>query len=108
MPRLDRDKHPLARLVGARLRELRLDAELSQGAFAALVGLPRSVISRDELGVNLPSLETCARYARGLGLDLPSFLVVLDPEWRVGAREASEWVERVRNELGSNPQSAGN
>ena len=66
----------LAERVGARIRELRLDAELKQRELADLIGVPRPVMGRIERGVHQTDLHTVARIAHALDLDL---LTVLAP-----------------------------
>jgi DNA-binding transcriptional regulator YiaG len=65
----------VAHLVGARLRELRTDAELTQTEIARRTGIHRPIV---------------ARYAAALGLDTATVLVCLDVEWL----EAG-WIERT-------------
>jgi transcriptional regulator with XRE-family HTH domain len=66
----------LAERVGARIRELRLDAEMSQRQLADRVGLHRPVMGRIERGLHQTDLHTIARIAHALELDL---LTVLAP-----------------------------
>lgn len=78
---LTAQRSELARRVGARVRELRLDAEMTQEALARRCGSHRPIISRTERGVHELDLRFAARIARALGIDLPTLLVCLDPEW---------------------------
>jgi transcriptional regulator with XRE-family HTH domain len=68
----------LAGLIGARLRELRLDAELSQRDVAKLMSSNRNIVSRLERGVHVPSMESVQRYAEALELDLETVLAPVD------------------------------
>lgn len=68
----------LASQVGARLRALRLDAELSQGELAARAETHRPIISRLERGVHVPDLDVLARMARALDVDVVTVLTPLD------------------------------
>jgi transcriptional regulator with XRE-family HTH domain len=70
----------LARAVGARLRELRKDAELSQAEVARLIGSHRPIVCRIERGVHEVDLHTLQRYARALDLDVLTVLAPLDIE----------------------------
>lgn len=55
---------------GQRVRKLRLEAGLSQEAFADKCGLDRTYISGIERGVRNPTLEVIAVIAMGLGIRL--------------------------------------
>lgn len=68
----------VGRLVGARLRELRLEAELTQEFVSLRTGIHRPIISRIERGAYCQSLGTVARFAGALGLELLDVLSVLD------------------------------
>jgi transcriptional regulator with XRE-family HTH domain len=59
-------RDPVLTRFGARVRELRLERELSQEAFAAACQLDRTYISGIERGVRNPSLINIARIARAL------------------------------------------
>ncbi|MEC5318741.1 helix-turn-helix transcriptional regulator [Brenneria populi subsp. brevivirga] len=55
---------------GQRVKTLRLQAGLSQEAFADKCGLDRTYISGIERGVRNPTLEVIGVIADGLGIDL--------------------------------------
>lgn len=55
---------------GQRVRKLRLEAGLSQEAFADKCGLDRTYISGIERGVRNPTLEVIAMIAEGLHINL--------------------------------------
>ncbi|XBS68779.1 helix-turn-helix transcriptional regulator [Acerihabitans sp. KWT182] len=55
---------------GLRVKTLRLQAGLSQEAFADKCGLDRTYISGIERGVRNPTLEVIAVIANGLGISL--------------------------------------
>jgi transcriptional regulator with XRE-family HTH domain len=74
----------MARAVGARLRELRQDAELSQEQVAHLAGSHRPIISRVERGLHEVDLRTLRRYACALDLDIATVLAPLEIERLVG------------------------
>ncbi|HXJ94642.1 MAG TPA: helix-turn-helix transcriptional regulator [Terriglobia bacterium] len=57
-------------LIGPRLRKLREGRKLSQGDITAVIGLPRSYVSRIENGHAVPSLETLKRLATALDVPL--------------------------------------
>jgi transcriptional regulator with XRE-family HTH domain len=82
------DTHVLAQRVGARLRELRQDAELTQQEVADRMGSHRPIVSRIESGKHLPSLGEVARYAAVLDLDLITVLVCIDDRWHDAAARA--------------------
>ncbi len=54
--------------LGARLRELRLEAGLTQAELARRTGIHRPNIARVEAGRHTPSLETLARIATAIGV----------------------------------------
>jgi transcriptional regulator with XRE-family HTH domain len=56
--------------IGARIRQLREQKQLSQGDIERMTGLLRCYTSRVENGHTVPSLETLERYAAALGLPL--------------------------------------
>ena len=60
----------ITRALAIELRQLREDCGLSQRALGSLAGVPQSVISRVESSLEVPSIETYARLATGLGGDL--------------------------------------
>ena len=59
------------------LRDVRVEAGLSQAALAEIAGTTQSYVSRIESGVRVPSLDVLADLARALGCTLDS-LVILD------------------------------
>jgi len=77
----------IAKMVGARLRELRLDAEMGQRQLARAARLNHSTVKDMESGRYCCSLEHIAQYAAALGLDIGTVLVCLDDDW-IDARRA--------------------
>mgnify|MGYP001820063192 FL=1 len=61
--------------LGARLRELRLAAGLTQAELARRTGIHRPNIARVEAGRHTPSLETLARIANAIGVSTTQVLV---------------------------------
>jgi DNA-binding XRE family transcriptional regulator len=61
--------------LGARLRELRLAAGLTQAELARRTGIHRPNIARVEAGRHTPSLETLARLANAIGVSTTYVLV---------------------------------
>ena len=61
--------------LGARLRELRLAAGLTQAELARRTGIHRPNIARVEAGRHTPSLETLARIASAIGVSTTHVLV---------------------------------
>lgn len=70
----------IARVLSARIRELRLDAEMPQSELADRSGMHRPVICRIERGVHVPGLCTLAAIAAALELDVSTILMGID--WR--------------------------
>lgn len=64
--------------IGAELRRLRLEAELTQEDVAQLMGSHRPIVCRLERGVHTHTLDEVARYARALDLDAVTVLACLD------------------------------
>jgi DNA-binding XRE family transcriptional regulator len=62
--------------LGARIRELRLAAGLTQAELARRTGIHRPNIARVEAGRHTPSLETLARLAAAIGVPTTSVLSV--------------------------------
>lgn len=67
--RMERSKDITVRF-GQRVKTLRLQAGLSQEAFADKCGLDRTYISGIERGVRNPTLEVIGVIADGLGIEL--------------------------------------
>lgn len=84
----------MAPLLAARIRELRLEAELTQEEIADRVGTHRPLVSRMERGTHCPGLEQIWRYAAALEVEPALILCVLDPVWREAAKWSPEEVER--------------
>lgn len=61
-------KLPLRKLFGDRVKELRLQTNLSQEAFADKCGFARSYMSRIERGKANPSLDAIEVFAEALGV----------------------------------------
>jgi DNA-binding XRE family transcriptional regulator len=64
-----------AEKLGARLRQLRLEAGLTQAELARRTGIHRPNIARVEAGRHTPSLETLARIANAIGVSTTHVLV---------------------------------
>lgn len=75
---VSRPDRELAVALGARIRELRLDAEMTQDELAHRVDSKREIISRIEHGHHLPTWRTLAEIAIGLDIDLATLLIPLD------------------------------
>lgn len=96
----------IARVVGARLRELRIDAELTTEQVAQLMGSHRPIVSRLENGKHDPDLNSISRYARALGLDLADVLVCLDPDWRAADTAVVDMRDSVASRNRTNRRNA--
>lgn len=66
---LSKDDGRIARLVGARIRELRIERGLSQGELETESLVSRSIICEIESGAHCPSLSTIWKLGRALGVD---------------------------------------
>ena len=61
--------------LGARLRQLRKAAGLTQAELARRTGIHRPNIARVEAGRHTPSLETLARLASAIGVPTTAVLI---------------------------------
>jgi transcriptional regulator with XRE-family HTH domain len=68
----------LAKLVGARIRELRLEAEFTFDAFVEETGLGRGYVSELERGTVVPTIGTLAKVAKALQLSLADLVAIGD------------------------------
>ncbi|HTS11813.1 MAG TPA: helix-turn-helix domain-containing protein [Candidatus Limnocylindrales bacterium] len=59
--------------IGEKIRQLRLEKDLSQGDIERRTGLLRCYTSRVEHGITVPSVETLEKYARALEIPLYKF-----------------------------------
>jgi transcriptional regulator with XRE-family HTH domain len=69
---------PLSKAIGRRLRELRLDAEISQAELGRRAGIHRPIVGRLERGLHVHDLDSLQRYARALDIDLLTVLAPVD------------------------------
>jgi transcriptional regulator with XRE-family HTH domain len=75
--------------IGTRIRDLRWDARLKQGALARRAGIAQNTLSQIELGKTTPSVPTLEKIARGLNIELPDLLE--EPVPLGEALEAESW-----------------
>lgn len=66
--------HITAARVGARIRDLRNNAGLSQAELEARSGIPKARLSRYENGHVMPTVRSADKIASALGLTLAEFL----------------------------------
>ncbi|WP_158784583.1 helix-turn-helix domain-containing protein [Pantoea sp. BAV 3049] len=66
--------HTTKILFGKRVKFLRLQAGLSQEAFAHKCGLDRTYVSGIERGLRNPTLEVIAILADGLGIEIKNLI----------------------------------
>ena len=91
--------------IGAKLRELRIAKNLSQGDIEKRTGLIRCYTSRVEHGHTVPTVETLEKYAHAL--DIPLYRLFTDensvevPKLRQPKDDSSSWGARgkERDEL---------
>ena len=91
--------------IGAKLRELRLAKNLSQGDIQKRTGLIRCYTSRVEHGHTVPSIDTLEKYAHAL--EVPLYRLFTDedsvkvPKLRQPKDDSSSWGSRgkERDEL---------
>jgi len=84
--------------IGAKLRELRLAKNLSQGDILKRTGLFRAYTSRVEHGHTVPTIETLEKYAHAL--EVPLYRLFTDddsvkvPKLRQPKDDSSSWGNR--------------
>jgi transcriptional regulator with XRE-family HTH domain len=78
MMRHSRDTTAAGELLGARVRELRLERGLSQQALAERVGIPQTHVSAIEVGAKFPNLMTVLRFALALECKVADLVRVFD------------------------------
>jgi transcriptional regulator with XRE-family HTH domain len=84
--------------IGAKLRELRLAKNLSQGDIQKRTGLFRCYTSRVEHGHTVPTVETLEKYAHAL--EIPLYRLFTDedsvevPKLRQPKDDSSSWANR--------------
>lgn len=79
---------PPRQRLAMRLRELRIDAEMTRYELADRVGTSATALSALEHGRRNVSTSMLERVAAALELDVPTVAVVLDETWAEGARRA--------------------
>ena len=81
--------------IGAKLRELRIAKNLSQGDIQNRTGLFRCYTSRVKNGYTVPTIETLEKYARALEVPLYRFFTdevsVKVPKLRQSKDDSSSW-----------------
>ena len=87
--------------IGAKLRELRLAKNLSQGDIQKRTGLFRCYTSRVEHGHTVPSIETLEKYAHALEIPLYRLFTEEDlvkmPKLRQPKDDSSSWGTKERD-----------
>jgi transcriptional regulator with XRE-family HTH domain len=78
-----REPHPLAREVGARIRELRLDREFNFDAFVGMAEIGRGYASELERGLVVPSIDVLHRIARALDVTMADLVIGDSPRERL-------------------------
>jgi len=94
-------------LIGARLRQLREQKQLSQGDIEERAGLLRCYVSRVENGHTVPSLETLERFARVLDVPLYQLFISgkeVPPTPNLTPRKTLDEVMRAVGDKGEDAQ----
>lgn len=68
----------LAKAIGARILELRLQCGLTQLELAERIGSQRPVVTRMERGLHVPAVQTLARVAQAFGIGLAELFQGVD------------------------------
>jgi transcriptional regulator with XRE-family HTH domain len=73
--------------LGARIKELRREAAISQEELASRAGVHWTYLSDLERGQQTPTIDVLNRIARGLGVTLAEFFAPLDQPYRLRFRK---------------------
>jgi transcriptional regulator with XRE-family HTH domain len=92
--------------IGARLRQLREEKNLSQGDITESTGLARSYISRVEHEHTVPSIETLHRFAAALGVPLYKIFYKSEDSLIRPQRPSERSLERLASESGAAAEEA--
>ncbi|HEU5150661.1 MAG TPA: helix-turn-helix transcriptional regulator [Iamia sp.] len=79
MPRRREEDAAVAAAFGRRLREIRLQRELTQERLAEAAGVHPTFVSNLERGYRVPTLVTLIRMADALEIGLPELLDRVEP-----------------------------
>jgi transcriptional regulator with XRE-family HTH domain len=79
--------HDLRPALGARIKELRKRAGISQEELASRAGMHWTYLSDLERGRQTPTLDMVNRLARGLDVTLAEFFAPLDQRYRLRFRK---------------------
>jgi len=93
-------------LIGARLRALREEKELSQGDIEKSTKLLRCYISRVENGHTVPSLETLERFAGALGVPLYKLFYTNEEESQTPNLTGRKSLEELSEQAGEDDKEA--
>ena len=66
--------HNSAKKLGANMKKIRLERQMSQGDICRKLGVDRSYISNVENGNKNPTLSTIAKLAKALGVSIDELL----------------------------------
>lgn len=72
------DPQTISKLIGIRVREVRVSKAMSIKDLAKRTGMHRPIISRVELGTYMPRFDTLLRFAHALGCPLSDLTSVID------------------------------
>lgn len=72
---------PPQKRLGQYIRQLRIDAEITQTEMARRCKTHRPIVGRWESGLHHLTLEVLVRIAAALDLEIETLLVVEDPAW---------------------------
>ena len=79
--------------VGARVRELRKQRNLSLRALAQMCSVSPNTVSLIERGLSSPSIDTLQRLASGLGMSIAAFFETTEPPARLVLTPCSKRVQ---------------
>ena len=81
MPRMSEfDPKVMSRAVGARIRQLRTERNLSIKTISERTKMHRPLVSRVELGTYMPRLDTIYRIAQAMDVRVADIVCVIDDD----------------------------
>lgn len=89
--RVQQNDKELKRLFGLVLKELRVQAKMSQKKLADYAELERAFISTMERGIKQPSLTTLFKLASALDIDPSSITEILNKRYSINEKKAKHW-----------------
>jgi transcriptional regulator with XRE-family HTH domain len=91
--------HPIDRLVGQRVRFLRVERKMSQTTLASSVGLTFQQLQKYESGTNRISASKLVQFAKTLGVNVASLFDWVDDSDTAKTRESQKLISASQLDL---------